>query len=252
MKQGTGKVLLVTGAGRGIGATVSKMAAQAGYSVAINYARSENAANETAKACRLFGVEAEVFQADIADPARIALLFDAVVQHFGQLDAVVNNAGMTGPISMLADAADQTIVDTIDLNVTGLILCTKAAIRHMALSRGGHGGAIVNLSSGASTLGSPGEFTWYAASKGAVDSFTIGIAKEVATDGVRINAVSPGLVDTDLHKSAGQPDRVERMTPQIPIQRPGSLEEMARPILFLLSDDASYMTGAILRVTGGR
>lgn len=252
MKQGTGKILLVTGAARGIGATVSKMAAEAGYSVAINYARSKDAAIETAAACREFGVEAEIFQADITDPASIAPLFDAVVLHFGRLDAVVNNAGMTGLASTLVDASDQTIVDTIDLNVTGLILCTKAAIRHMALSGGGHGGAIVNLSSGASSLGSPGEFTWYAASKGAVDSFTIGIAKEVATDGIRINAVSPGLIDTDIHESAGQPDRVERMTPQIPIQRPGSIEEVARPILFLLSDDASYMTGAVLRIAGGR
>jgi len=252
MGDATGRVLLVTGAGRGIGATVARLAAERGYSLAINYSRSKVEAEETAQACRAFGVEAETFQADIGNSASIPPLFDAVIERFGRLDALVNNAGMTGLASPLADADDQTIIDTINLNTTGLILCTKAAILHMAYSRGGQGGAIVNLSSGATTIGSPGEFTWYAGSKGAVDSFTLGIAKETAADGVRINAVSPGLIDTDIHASAGKPDRVKNLTSQIPIKRPGSNEEVARPILFLLSDEASYVTGATLRVAGGR
>lgn len=252
MAEPAGKVLLITGAGRGIGAVTARMAAEQGYSVAINYRRSQTEAQEVAEACRGYGVEAETFQADIAAPESIAPLFDSVVKRFGRLDGLVNNAGITGLASPLADADDRTVIDTIDLNVTGLILCTKAAIRHMAISRGGKGGAIVNLSSGASSLGSPGEFTWYAASKGAVDSFTIGISKEVATEGIRINNVSPGLIDTDIHASAGKPDRVKDLTPQIPIRRPGTIEEVVRPILFLLSDEASYMTGAILRIAGGR
>jgi NAD(P)-dependent dehydrogenase (short-subunit alcohol dehydrogenase family) len=209
-------------------------------------------AEETALACRTFGVDAATFKADIADPAGIAPMVDAVVERFGRLDALVNNAGMTGRASVLSEADDRSIIDTINLNVTGLILCTKAAVRHMSISRGGAGGAIVNISSGAATLGSPGEFTWYAASKGAVDSFTLGISKEVVADGIRVNAVSLGLFDTDLHESTGVPDRVERLVPTIPIQRPGTLEEIARPILFLLSDDASYIAGAIIRVAGGR
>jgi len=252
MGEATGRVLLITGAGRGIGATVARLAAEKGYTVAINYSRSRDAAEKKAQACRAFGVEAEIFQADIGNPASIAPLFEAVIDRFGRLDALVNNAGMTGLASSLIDSDDQTIIDTMNLNATGLMLCTKAAVRHMAHSRGGKGGAIVNLSSGASSIGSPGEFTWYAASKGAVDSFTLGIAKEMAADGVRINAVSPGLADTDIHATMGKPDRVKAMTPSIPIQRPASLEELARPILYLLSDEASYITGAILRVAGGR
>ncbi len=246
------KVLLVTGGGRGIGAAVATHAAAAGYDIAINYSRSAAAAEQTAEACRGAGAEADTFAADLANPSAIAPMVDAVVGRFGRLDALVNNAGMTGRASALMEADDRTIIDTINLNVVGLILCTKAVVRHMAVSRGGKGGAIVNISSGAATLGSPGEFTWYAASKGAVDSFTFGISKEVITDGIRVNTVSLGLVDTEIHETTGVRDRVKRLTPTIPIQRPAELEEVVRPILFLLSDDASYMAGAVLRVAGGR
>lgn len=252
MTSSSRKVLLITGAGRGIGAAVAVRAAEAGYDIAINYSRSAVAAEETAQACRDVGADADLFQADIGDPAAVAPMVDAVADRFGRLDALVNNAGITGMASVLGDADDRSIIDTINLNVTGLILCTKAAIRHMAVSRGGAGGAIVNLSSGAATLGSPGEFTWYAASKGAVDSFTLGISKEVIADGIRVNAISIGLVDTDLHESTGVPNRAERLIPTIPIKRAATMDEIVQPILFLLSDAASYMAGAIVRVAGGR
>ena len=199
------------------------------------------------------GVTAAAIQADIRDPAQVAALFDGAEQVLGRLDALVVAAGITGRSSTLADAPIDVIRDTIDLNVLGSLYCAREAARRFATSRGGRGGAIVLVSSGAATLGSPGEFVWYAASKGAIDSLTLGLSKELARDGVRVNAVAPGLVDTELHaRSTGEPGRVARMLPVIPFGRAAAPEEIAEPILWLLSDAASYVSGAILRAAGGR
>lgn len=253
MTEGEGrKVLVVTGGSRGIGAATAVKAAARGYDVVVNYAGNAAAADSVVKRCENAGARALAVQGDMAKPEDIERLFDAAVEAFGRIDAVVNNAGVTGLISPLADSDPNEIRRTVDLNVTGLILCTRAAVRRMAKSRGGAGGAIVNLSSIAAVLGAPGELTWYAASKGAVDSFTIGIARELARDGVRVNAVAPGLIDTEIHAAAGAPDRAQRLMGAVPMGRTGTAEEVADPILYLMSDEASYITGAILQVTGGR
>jgi NAD(P)-dependent dehydrogenase (short-subunit alcohol dehydrogenase family) len=184
--------------------------------------------------------------------ADIVALFDSAERAFGPVTGLVNNAGITGRIGPLPEAAPDMIREVVDTNVTGAILTAREAVRRMSTARGGQGGAIVNISSGAATLGSPGEYVHYAASKGAIDTLTIGLAREVAREGIRVNAVAPGLILTDIHASGGEPGRAERMAPGIPIGRPGSPEEIAEPILFLISPAASYITGAVLRVAGGR
>lgn len=245
-------VLLITGGSRGIGAATARKAAQAGWDVAINYARDGAAAEAVADAARAAGATARTIQADVSDAGDIALLFDELTAAFGRLDGLVNNAGITGRIAkfMDADAADMRAV--IDLNVTGALLVAQAAARRMAISRGGSGGAIVNLSSAAVTLGSPNEFVWYAASKGAIDSMTIGLAKELAREGIRVNAVAPGMIETDIHATAGDAGRLQRATPTIPLGRSGTADEVADAIVYLLSNGASYITGETLRVGGGR
>jgi NAD(P)-dependent dehydrogenase (short-subunit alcohol dehydrogenase family) len=246
------KILLITGAGRGIGAASARLAAREGYRVAINYRSDHAAAEKVAADIETAGSKALVVQADVARETEIAALFNEVDKKLGRLTHLVNNAGIVSRSSRL-DAADPAIIrQVIDLNVTGAILVAREAVKRMSTKHGGKGGAIVNLSSAAATIGSPGEFTWYAASKGAIDSFTLGLARELASEGVRVNAVSPGLIETDIHASAGQPDRVMRMGPMIPMQRAGSAEEAANAILWLLSDKASYVTGANIRVAGGR
>jgi NAD(P)-dependent dehydrogenase (short-subunit alcohol dehydrogenase family) len=246
------KVLLVTGGGRGIGAATARLAAKEGYHVAVNYLRDEKAANELAHEIRGAGGKASALQADVARELDIKQLFAAVDRELGPLTHLVNNAGIVGRAARLVDADPSVIREVIDLNVTGAILVAREAVRRMATSAGGQGGAIVNLSSMAATLGGPGEYTWYAASKGAIDSLTVGLAREVAKDGIRVNAVAPGLVDTDIHASGGQPDRVARLGSTVPVGRAGTAEEIANAIVWLLSDAASYVTGAILRVSGGR
>jgi NAD(P)-dependent dehydrogenase (short-subunit alcohol dehydrogenase family) len=245
-------VLLVTGGGRGIGAATARLGAQRGYAVAVNYVSAAAAAEALVAEIRAAGGQAEAIQADVGRPEEIPRLFDATERRLGRVTALVNSAGRTGLASRLEEASLDDIRGTIEVNVTGLILATREGIRRMSRRFGGPGGAIVNLSSAAATLGSTGEFVWYAASKAAVDIFTQGVAREVAEDGVRVNAVQPGLIDTDIHAAAGKPDRVARLAPTVPIRRAGSAEETARPILWLLSDEASYVTGAILRVAGGR
>jgi len=248
----TDKILLITGSSRGIGAATAKMAAREGYRVAINYASDRKAAEATAAEVEKAGGKALIVKADVARNDDIRTLFEEIDKKLGRLTHLVNNAGIVGRVSRL-DAADPAMIrGVIDLNLTGAILVAREAVKRMSKANGGAGGAIVNLSSAAATIGSPGEFTWYAASKAAIDAFTLGLARELAKEGVRVNAVSPGLIETDIHAAGGQPDRVARMGPLIPMARAGTAEEVGETILWLLSEKASYVTGANIRVSGGR
>lgn len=245
-------IMLITGGGRGIGAATARMAAARGYRVVLNYLSNAAAANAVVKEIESAGGKVAAIQADVSKDAEIPKLFDAAEKAFGNVTHFVNNVGIIGKSSKLADADTAMIRAVIDTNTTASILCAREAVRRMSTSRGGKGGAIVNVSSMAAVLGSPGEYTWYAASKGAVESFTTGLAKEVAAEGIRVNCVSPGVIDTDIHAAGGQPDRLQRIGHLSPIPRPGKPEEVAAAILWLLSEEASYATGSILRVTGGR
>ena len=244
--------LLVTGGGRGIGAAVARLGAAAGYSVCVNYRSNAVAAEAVVAEIERAGGRALAVQADVAREEEVARLFHTVDAELPPLTALVNNAGITGRAGRLEDAAPETIRQVMDLNVLGVIWCCRAAVWRMARRHGGNGGAIVNISSGAATLGSADTFVWYAASKGAVDSLTLGLAVENARDGLRVNAVAPGLVRTELHVDSGLPDRMETLPPQTPLGRPGEPEEIAEAVLWLLSDKASFTNGAVLRVTGGR
>ncbi len=247
------RIVLITGGSRGIGAATALRAARAGYDVAISYVSDEAAAASIVRAVEAEGRRALAVQADVAADADVERLFGAVDSGLGRLTHLVNNAGVTGRSAPLDRADPAVIRRCIDVNVTGAILVAQAAVRRMAKRHGGEGGAIVNISSMAAGLGSPGEYVWYAASKGAIDSLTIGMAKEWAAEGIRVNAVSPGMVMTDIHdKSTGDAARVERIRPNIPMQRIGEPDEIAASILFLLSDASSYTTGANLVVGGGR
>ncbi len=246
------QVMVVTGGARGIGAATALMGARQGYAVCVNYRENRAAADAVVGAIRAGGGSAIAVQGDVSREAEVAALFDAVDEALGTVTALVNNAGSTGRASRLDAADTATLRAVIELNVLGVMFCTREAILRMSTRRGGHGGGIVNVSSGAATLGSSNEFVWYAASKAAVDTFTMGVAREVAQEGIRVNAVSPGLIETELHAAAGVPDRVEKMAPGIPMGRSAPPEEVAEPILWLLSKGASYVTGAILRVAGGR
>jgi NAD(P)-dependent dehydrogenase (short-subunit alcohol dehydrogenase family) len=247
------RILLITGGSRGIGATTAAMAAREGYDVAISYVSDEPAASEVVRTVEAAGRRALAVRADVAVDADVDHLFRAVDDGLGRLTHLVNNAGVTGRSAPL-DAADPAVIRRcIDVNVTGAILVAQAAVRRMARRHGGSGGSIVNISSIAAGLGSPGEYVWYAASKGAIDSLTTGMAKEWAGEGIRVNAVSPGMVMTDIHdRSTGDVGRIERIRPSIPMRRIGEPQEIAASVLFLLSDASSYTTGANLVVGGGR
>jgi len=246
------KVLLVTGGSRGIGAATAKAAAREGYLVAINYVSDAQAANAVISDIKKSGGRAIAVKADVAREEEVIQLYKMVDRDLGRLTHLVNNAGIVGRATRFADADTKMIKNVIDLNVTGAILVAREAVKRISTASGGKGGAIVNISSMAATLGAPGEYVWYAASKGAIDSFTIGLSREVVKEGIRVNAVSPGLIETDIHASGGQPDRVERMSPLIPMGRAGTADEVAATILFLLSDQASYITGTNVRISGGR
>ncbi len=246
------KVVIVTGASRGIGAATALMAARQGFSVAVNSHQSPDAAAGVAQAIEDTGGRAVVIAGDVAEEADVVHLFDETERRLGPITALVNNAGVTGPSGRLDALGIDDLTRVLRINVVGAFVCSREAVRRMSTAHGGHGGAIVNVSSGAATLGSPGEFIHYAASKAAVDTLTIGLAREVAREGIRVNAVAPGLVLTDIHSSSGDPGRLERITPTVPMGRAGTVEEIAATIMFLLSDAASYVTGVVLRVAGGR
>lgn len=245
------QVLLVTGGSRGIGAATAKLAAAKGYAVCISYLNKEAPAQKLVAEIVQAGGEALAVRADVALAADILRLF-AEADALGPLTALVNNAGMLEG-QMRVDQMDAArLIRVMTTNVVGSFLCAQQAVRRMSTRRGGKGGAIVNLSSAAARLGGPGEYVDYAASKGAIDTFTVGLAKEVAGEAIRVNAVRPGLIYTDIHASGGDPGRVDRIKGAVPMQRGGDADEVARAILWLLSDEASYVTGAVLDVTGGR
>lgn len=246
------KTLLVTGGSRGIGAAVARLAARSGYRVAVNYVSDDAAAGRVVAEIEAAGHEAFALKGDVGSEADVLAMFSAVDKRFGKLDALVNNAGVVDRKSRVEDMSHDRLARMMRINVIGPFLCAREAVKRMSTRNGGSGGAIVNISSVASVLGSPGEYVDYAASKGAMDTFTVGLAREVAGEGIRVNAVRPGTIDTEIHASGGQPDRAARVAPLIPMKRPGTAEEVARVVLFLLSDEASYTTGAILDVSGGR
>ncbi len=245
-------LLLITGGGRGIGAACALLAARRGYTVCINYLRDADAATAVAGAIETAGGSAMAIQADVAREAEVLRMFAEIDARFGRLDALVNNAAILGK-QMRVDQLDAARIERIlATNVTGSFLCAREAVLRMSTARGGNGGAIVNISSRAAVLGSAGEYVDYAASKAAVDALTIGLSKEVAAEGIRVNGVRPGLIRTEMHASGGEPGRVERLQGSVPMGRGGLAEEVAEAVLWLLSAQASYTTGSFIDVSGGR
>jgi NAD(P)-dependent dehydrogenase (short-subunit alcohol dehydrogenase family) len=244
--------LIVTGGGRGIGAAIARLGARHGYAIAVNYVADEESACGVVREIEQNNGRASAIRADVSKEQEVVQLFENAERNLGPLVALVNNAGITGGFSRLEDVQAAAFERVLAVNVTGALLCTREAVRRMSKRRGGAGGAIVNISSRAAQLGSPGEWIHYAMTKGAIDTLTIGLAREVASDGIRVNAVAPGLVETDIHATAGDPDRPQRLAPGIPLGRGAQPEEIAEAVLWLLSPSSAYITGAILAVSGGR
>jgi NAD(P)-dependent dehydrogenase (short-subunit alcohol dehydrogenase family) len=245
-------VLLVTGGSRGIGAATALAAAQAGYAVAVNYQSNSLAADEVVRSIRDSGGQAMALQADVSREDEVMAMFGRIDAKWGHLAALVNNAGVVDVSSRVDGMTVARLTRMLNTHVLGSFVCAREAVLRMSTRHSGSGGGIVNLSSAASKLGSPGQYVDYAACKGAIDTFTIGLAKEVAAEGIRVNAVRPGIIETDIHASGGEPDRAQRLAPQVPMQRPGSAQEVANAIMWLLSPQASYCTGTLLDVGGGR
>ncbi len=246
------QTLLITGGSRGIGAATARLAAAQGWDVAVNYTRDAVAAECVAADVRALGRRALVLQADVADHAQVLAMFATIDRAWGRLTGLVNNAGVVDVPARVDQMAPARLQRMFAVNVMGSIWCAQQAVRRMSTRHGGVGGVIVNLSSAAARLGSPGQYVDYAAAKGAIDTFTLGLAREVAAEGVRVNAVRPGIIATDIHASGGQPDRAAQLAPQVPMKRAGSADEVAQAIVWLLGPGASYTTGAVVDVTGGR
>ena len=245
-------ILLVTGGSRGIGAATARLAAARGYAVAVNYLHNREAAEAVVADIAQAGGTAIAIPGDVASEEAVLRLFATVDERLGPLTALVNNAGILDLQARLDEMSAARLQRIFATNILGAFLCAREAVRRMSTRHGGAGGAIVNVSSAAARLGSPGEYVDYAASKGALDTMTLGLAKEVATEGIRVNGVRPGVIYTDIHASSGDPDRVNRFIPGVPMQRGGTAEEVAQAILWLLSDEAAYVTGTNIDVTGGR
>ncbi len=245
-------VVLITGGSRGIGAATALRAAQQGFTVAVNYTRDAEAANAVVQQIVTAGGTAIAIQADVADEAQVLAMYQAIDAQLGPVTALVNNAGVVDVAARVDEMSVQRIRRMFEINVLGTFICSREALRRMSTRHGGKGGCIVNVSSVAARLGGPGQYVDYSASKGAIDTFTVGLAKEVATEGVRVNAVRPGIIETDIHASGGQPDRAQQMAPLVPMLRAGSADEVANTIVWLLGPDASYVTGANIDVAGGR
>ena len=245
-------VLLVTGGGRGIGAATARLAAARGYSVAVNYRANRDSAQRVVAEIEQAGGRAVAIQADVSDEPQVRRLFEETDRAFGVLTGLVNNAAVLEQQMRLEAMAADRLQRIFAINITGAFLCAREAVRRMSQALGGRGGAIVNVSSAAARLGAPGEYVDYAASKAAIEAMTVGLAREVAAEGIRVNAVRPGVIYTELHASGGEPERVDRVKTTVPMQRGGHAEEVARAILWLLSDEASYSTGTVIDVSGGR
>ena len=246
------KILLVTGAGRGIGAAVALQAAAQGWSLAVNYTSNAQAAEDVVRRAKALGVQALALQADVAQESQVLRMFQRIDAELGRLDALVNNAGVVDLPSRVDAMSFARLRRMFDINVLGSMVCAREAVLRMSTRHGGKGGAIVNLSSAAARIGAPGQYVDYAAAKGAIDVFTLGLAREVALEGIRVNAVRPGIIETEIHASGGQPNRAREAAPMVPMQRAGSADEVAQAVMWLLSDASSYTTGAVIDVTGGR
>ena len=248
----TPRIALITGAGRGIGAATARLLAARGWDIAVNYARDAAAAQAVAADVRACGRRALVVRGDVADEAAVQAMFEAIDQGLGRLSALVNNAGIVDLKARLDEMTLARWRRMFDVNVIGTLLCSREAIKRMSTRHGGAGGVIVNLSSVAATLGAPAMYVDYAASKGAIETLTVGLSRELAGEGVRVNAVSPGIIDTEIHGDSGDADRAHKLSSVIPLQRPGTAQEIAQAIAWLACDEASYVTGAVLGVNGGR